>query len=308
MRALSMIAGALLLSATAALAFDGTLKIRTVGAPMEALASGKDKKPDTATLLAMMPADLLAKAGDQGAQQEATVYVSGNKVRMDAPVGQGQDGSVIVFENGTTWLVSPEEKQYIEWTQADAKIASEKMAAFKKALREQLPLLEPAKRKEAEAVLERMEAGEKKPAINLTPLGKTQTISGMQTAAYKAVDGSSTVVGWITEEQPELSEALRTVTERMRKVAGPATQKPSVRELMQGKGLPVMVQTVEPEGYRIEEILSIEAKPVPASLFAAPKNFKKISGTEVLNQMMGGPPPPGANPPAGQPGGGKPAP
>lgn len=296
MRALVM-AGALLFSATAAIGFDGSLKIRTVGAPMEALSGGeKGKKPDTAVLLAMTPADLLAKAGDQAVAQEATVYVSGSKVRMDAPVGQGKDGSVIVFENGTTWLVSPEEKQYIEWTQADAKIASERMAAFKKALREQLPQLEPAKRKEAEAVLARMEASEKKPAVTLTALGTKQTISGMQTTAYKAVEGPTTVVGWITEEQPALSEALRMVTERMRKVAGPTSQKPSVRELMQGKGLPVMVQTVEPEGYRIEEVLSIDTKPVPASLFAAPKNFKKITGTEVLNQMMGGPPPPGGKP------------
>ena len=76
-------------------------------------------------------------------------------------------------------------------------------------------------------------------------------------------------------------------------------------QLMQAKGLPVMVQTVEPDGYRIEEVLSIESKPVSASLFAAPKNFKKITGTEVLDQMMGGGPPPAqGGKPQGKPKGG----
>ena len=281
-----VIAGALLLSAATALGFDGTLKLRTVAAPLDALKTGKSgTAPDSDALLAMMPAALLSKAGDGALVQEATVYVSGNKVRMDAPVAQGQEGSVIVFDTGTTWLVSPGEKQYIEWTQADAKAAAERMAQLKTALREQLPQMPPDKRKEAEAFLKQMEE-QSKAKVSLNPLGKTQTISGMDTSAYKSVDGSITVVGWISEQYPDLSRALHNVSQRMRKLGGQPGQKESVRELMQAKGLPVMVQTVEPDSYRIEEVLTVDLKPVPASTFTVPKDYKKISGSEMLKKMM----------------------
>ncbi|MGD9763777.1 MAG: hypothetical protein AB7V27_08705 [Candidatus Binatia bacterium] len=281
-------ASALLLIAAAAPAYDATVRLRTMQVDREALPPGKDgKPPGTDAVLALTPETLLKKGAPQAIVQEGIVYVSGTKVRMDTETDQGAY-SIVVLDNGITWMIVPAEKRYIEWTEADAKAAADKMENMKKLLKERLPSLPPDQRKQAEAVLKRIDPDANVPTSALQPkaLDQTKTVHGMKAEGYRIKDGDTTVVGWITQDQPELTQALRLLTERMQKQQlAPGGPQKTVREILQGKGLPVLVQTVEPDVYRIEEIISVDQKPLAADLFTVPKDFKKTSGSEVLNKI-----------------------
>ena len=85
----------------------------------------------------------------------------------------------------------------------------------------------------------------------------------MQATAFEVKNGDETLVGWVTQDEPELNKMLRTVQERMERMTPPGMRgRQSARTSLSEKGFPVMVQTVAPEHYRIEDITAIEKKPV----------------------------------------------
>lgn len=285
------VAAALLCAAPAAHAFDGTVSLRTMSTPRSALAALNDgKAPDEAATFAIMPAQLLA-AKDKPDVRETKVYVSGPKVRMDAPLEKSKQGFALVdLDKGTTWFVIPEEKRYIEWSKDDAKAMGEKMVQVRKMLSERLAQMPPEQRKQAEQMLKTMptenDASAPPPApVPLKALDKTQDINGMKSTAYSATEGDAAVVGWVTQDQPALGEALRQVAQRMEQLTPANMRKATVRESLQAKGLPVMVQTLEPERYRIEEIVKIEQKPVPADLFKLPADYTRTTGRDAIKAV-----------------------
>ncbi|MEO8603604.1 MAG: DUF4412 domain-containing protein [bacterium] len=285
---------ALLLAAPAAQAFDGTVKLRTMSLTKEDLAKANGgKAPDTAATLALMPAQLDAMKDLKPESRESTVYVSGSKVRMEAPLNKGKTGYAIVdLTKGTTWLVVPDEKRYIEWSPDDAKAMADKMVEVRKMLKERMSQLPPEQQKQAEEMMKNMDQGDKPaPPIDVKALGKSAQLNGMETSAFEAKDGDATVVGWVTQDQPDLAKALREVSDRMEKMTPPAMRKPSVRTAFQAKGFPVLVQTVEGDRYRIEEVLAVDKKPVSADLFVVPKDYAKTTGREALKNVPTNPPP-----------------
>lgn len=281
-------AAALLLGASAAGAagFEGTLKLRTVSIERAAA----DKLAKDGNVLALTPAQLLAAKDSDAQQRESTVYVRGTTVRMDTPLEKNKDGYAIVdVDKGTTWFVVPSEKRYIEWSEADTKAMSEKMVQVEKMMKERMGSLPPEQRKQVEAMLKNMKGpgGEDgPPQVELKALDKTQTVNGMPTTAFEAKAGDETIIGWITQEQPELSQALRTVQMKMEKMTPPALRgRQAARNALSAKGFPVMVQTLDPQSYRIEEVLDVEAKPVSADLFTVPKDFAKTTGRDAMKSM-----------------------
>ena len=296
-------AAVLLLGATTATAFEGTIKLRTTAATSDQLAKANGgKAPDEAATLALTPAQL---AKDGGATvKESTVYVSESKVRMDMPLETKGSGYAIVdLDKGVTWFVVPAEKRYIEWSETDAKAIGEKMAAMKKMMTERMASLPPDQRKQVEAMMKNMQLPEDdakpQPTVAITPLNKQQTINGMQASGFKAVEEDATVIAWVTNDQPELNKALLTVAERMEKLTPANMRRENVRHQLQQKGLPVMVQNLGQGRFRVEEILSVDEKPVDAALFTVPKDFAKTTGRDALKNMpgpgqaagAGGPPP-----------------
>jgi len=290
--ALALAAAALLLAPSSARGFDGAVSLRTISVARDQLAKVNDgKAPDAAQTLAILPAQLLA-AKDIGADvRETTVYVSGQKVRMDAPIERDKKGFALVdLDKGTTWFVVPEEKRFIEWSKEDAKAMVDKMGDVRKMLQARLAQLPPEQRKQAEEMLKNMPtenaADAPPPApIPLTALDKKLTINGMQSSAFEAREGDATVIGWVTQDQPALSQALREVSERMEQMTPANMRKPSVRAALQAKGLPVMVQTLEPQRYRIEEVTKVEKKAVPADLFTLPADYTKTTGRDAIKAM-----------------------
>jgi hypothetical protein len=291
-RVRAVVYAALVLMAPAAgWGFEGTLKLRTVAVDRDQLSTmNGGKAPDTEQTLAMMPAQLLA-AKDSGAQaRESTVYVSGTKVRMDTPMEENKDSYAIVdTEKNTTWFVVPGEKRYIEWSEADAQAIGEKMAQVEKMMKERMGTLPPDQRAQVEALLKNMHGGTDgaDPAkIDLRATGKTQTVNGFQTAGYEVKTGDETMIGWVTQDQPELSKMLQNVQARMEKMTPPSMQgRQTARTELGEKGFPVMVQTVDPTHYRVEEVVAVEKKAVPAELFVLPKEFTKMTGRDAMNKI-----------------------
>lgn len=308
MRSVLLTAAAALLLATSASAFQGTIKLRTTAATADQLKEANGgKTPDDAAILAMTP-EQLAKNG-KATVRESMVYVSDSKVRMDMPLeNKGSGYAVVDLDKGVTWFVVPSEKRYIEWSESDAKAIGEKMAQMKKMMQERMASLPPDQRKQVEAMMKNMQVQDEaapQPTVALKPLGKEQTIHGMTATAYQATEDENTVVGWVTNDQPELNKALLTVSERMEKLTPSNMRKESIRRQLQQKGLPVMVQNLGDGRYRVEEIIAVEEKPVEATLFDVPKDYAKTTGRDALKNMPG----PGGAPakaPAGAPPAAKP--
>ena len=283
--------GLVLATPAVALGFEGTLKLRTVSVARDQL--GKvtgGKAPDAAETLALMPDTVLA-AKDAGAQmRESMVYVSGTKVRMDTPLEPGKDGYAIIdTDKNTTWFVVPNEKRYIEWTEADAKAMAEKLVQLEKMMKERMATLPPEQRAQVEAMLKSIKGSDgvdAPPKVAVAPTGKTQTVNGMQASGFEVKTGDETMVGWVTQEQPDLGKLLRTVQERMEKMTPPAMRgRQSARTSLSEKGFPVMVQTLDPDHYRIEEVVTVEKKAIPADMFVVPKDFTKTTGRDAMKNI-----------------------
>jgi hypothetical protein len=272
--------------------FEGTLKLRTISIERAQLAKvNGGAAPDPAQALAIMPKQLL-DAKDSGAQmRESTVYVTPTKVRMDAPLEKDKPGYAIIdIEKNTTWFVVPSEKRYIEWSEADATAMNEKMVQVEKMMKERMESLPPEQRAQVEQMLKKMKANTTEngaPAkVNIESTGKTQMVNGMQVSGYEVKGDDETMVGWVTQEQPDLATVLRKVQDRMEKMTPPAMRgRQTARTALSEKGFPVMVQTLDPQFYRIEEVVTVDKKPVKADLFTLPKEFTKTTAREALNNI-----------------------
>jgi hypothetical protein len=158
MRRLSAVlcAGLVLVAPAAMMGFEGTLKLRSATAEREQLAKllGDSKEPNAQQTLAIS----MDKLKDAGTQVfESTMYVSGPKVRMDAPLEKGKDGYAIIdTDKNITWFVVPSEKRYIEWSEADAKAMGEKMVQLEKMMKERMASMPPDQRAQAEQILKNM--------------------------------------------------------------------------------------------------------------------------------------------------------
>jgi hypothetical protein len=267
-------------------AFDGTLKLRTVFVERSGLKSlNGGTAPDTEQTLKLTP-DQLASAKDSGAQmRESTVYVSGSKVRMDAPLDRTKEAYAIIdTDKNVTWFVIPSEHRYIEWTESDAKAMNEKLADIEKMMKDKMATLPPEQRGQVESMLKSLHGEGEKAAIDIKPTGATQTINGMKTAAYEVKTGDETIIGWVTQEQPDLNKMLHTVQERMEKMTPPSMRgRQTARTRLGEKGFPVRVQTIDPEHYRIEEVVGIDKEAVSPDMFKVPAEYAKQTARDAMN-------------------------
>ena len=79
---------------------------------------------------------------------------------------------------------------------------------------------------------------------------------------------------------------FQSVQGRMEKLTPPSMRgRQSARTVLGEKGFPVMVQTVDPGHYRVEEVVAVEKKAVPADLFNVPTEFAKTTGRDAMKGM-----------------------
>jgi hypothetical protein len=280
---------AIVTAPVAAIGFEGTLKLRTVSVERGKLGTLTGGKPPNAEQTLAISTDKLLAAKDAGAQmRESTVYISGSKVRMDAPLEKGREGYAIIdTEKNATWFVVPSEQRYIEWSEADAKAMDEKMAQIEKMMKERMGSLPPEQRAQVETMLKNMKGPEGDVAkAKVQPTGKTRTVNGMEATGFEVKSGDETLVGWVTQEQPDLNKTLHDVQARMEKMTPPSLRgRQSARTSLGEKGFPVMMQTLDPDHYRVEEVIAVEKKAVPADMFAVPKDFAKTTGRDAMKNL-----------------------
>jgi hypothetical protein len=281
-----LLAGALVAAAAPdAVAFEGTLKLRSMAIERGQFAALTDKKdPRPEDIFAIPPAKAVALKGPGAPSvDESTVYVSGNKLRADAPMAGDKGGYVIVdISKGTTQIVLPEEKRYIEWTQADAVEMGKELVKAQDKLKAQLANLPPEQRQQAEAMLKQIPgmSGTPEPQPKVQPFGEPRKINGFQTSGYKVRVGDEETHGWVTRDEPDLARLYQAAQQNLQKML-PAGSRDPRTEIGQ-QGLPVLVQTLGPEQLRIEELLAVEKKSVPADLFTVPAGFKKSNALEEM--------------------------
>jgi hypothetical protein len=126
----------------------------------------------------------------------------------------------------------------------------------------------------------------------------TQIINGMQAVGYEMHDTAFVARLWMAEELRDVGEALRSVAERMRGMAG--TGAPGMMDdpmsLIGQPGLPLRIQSlmrVSPEQaqtmgpgymYTVMEVVSIERKTLSDTLFRVPQDYTEMKRPQLPQQ------------------------
>jgi len=261
-------------------AFEGTLKLRSISVERTELGTLVEKPdPSPDAIFGLGVDKLLAFKGPPVPEiDNSTVYIRADQLRANAPLPDDQTGFVVVdIKSGTTRIVMPQAKRYIEWTAADGGALREQIDKTKKRLEAQLATLPPDQRQQAEAMLKEMTAmSEEGPPPVLEPLGTTRVINGFHTTGYQMRVGDQVTRGWVTQDLPDLARLYQSAQEKLQNMLPSARRDP--RTAIGERGLPVLVQTLGPDRYRVEELLGVDNKPVAADLFTIPAEFTRTNG------------------------------
>ena len=270
--------------------FEGTLKFRTISVPVDQLTGLTAGGSTDAEKVYAIPIDkLLAVPGVK--PRETSIQVKGSKVRANTG-GRDPDGYVIMdVDQGTSWMVMPGQKKYIEWTKADMKALTEKMAGMQKQMQERMAGMPPEQRKQMEAMMKSLPSapGSTPPKPQVRALGKTQTINGMPTSAYEVRIGDESAVGWVTRDQKDLQRTFKNLREGEEKMMSHSPGK-GIQAALADNGLPVRVQKVDQNEYRIEELVDVQRTPMGADLFAVPVGFEKTTPQQMTSKPERGNP------------------
>ena len=276
--------------------FEGVLKWQTIVVPQDALGEivGAGATKDADKIFAV-PIDKVKAA--KGAQvHESTIYVKGSKVRADiSGPGPEKGGYVITdVDQGTSKMVMPKQKKYIEWTKVDMEKMGKRMEAMRKAMQERLANLPPEQRKQVEGMMKGMTGPSSETKPEVKALGKTETINGMQTTGYEVKTADETAVGWVTKDHQDLMQTFAKMQKSQERMLPPNHRGgKNVRAVLAEQGLPVRVQVLDPMQYHIDELREIKQESVAADQFEVPAGYKK----STMQQMMHEPRPKGPHAP-----------
>lgn len=285
--------------------FEGVIKLDSITVPKDQLAGvvegGTTNVSSAEKVFAIPLAKIEALKGKPGVYtQETTISIKGSKARVDG-LGKQMGYMITDLDQGTSDVVMPERKQYVQWTKGDAQALAARMEDVQKAMKERMATLPPEQRQQMEAMMKNMKGmspvSTEKPDV--TPLGKTQTINGMQTQGYVVHTANEAIEGWVSQDPPELATIIKSLQGNLQggnPMGGPNRR--SARAILADYGIPVREQVLSTGSYQIEELVDVQKKSVSADLFTVPAGFEKVAPHQ---QMMPPGHPPMGMPPAGQP-------
>jgi uncharacterized protein DUF4412 len=271
--------------------FEGTLKFRTITVPTDQLKGlTEGGSTDTQKVYAIPMDKLLTAPGVK--PRESVIQVRGSKVRANTG-GRDPDGYVIMdVDQGTSLMVMPAQKKYVEWSKADMKELTDKMSAMQKQMKERMAGLPPEQRKQMEAMMKNLpDASGNAPQPQVRALGKTQTINGMQTSAYEVRIGDESAIGWVTKDQKDLQHTFKNLREGEEKMMSHNPGK-GIQAALADNGLPIRVQKVDKDEYRVEELIDVQRTPMSADLFSVPAGFEKTTPQQMMGHGQPGKPEP----------------
>ncbi len=131
------------------------------------------------------------------------------------------------------------------------------------------------------------------PTIDVRRLGKTKSVAGMTCQAYELRGEEEVSIVWVSAELKDLGNAFAGFIDRMEALGMGEGDEGDVQvlKLVKEHGFPLLEQTVRQYGpyggatYEITEVLSIERKAPPASLFTIPSDYQKRTFADVMRQM-----------------------
>ena len=261
--------------------FEGTLKFRTITVPVDQLKGLTGGSTDADKIYAIPMDKVMAAPGVK--PRETTIQVKGSKVRADTG-GREPGGYVIMdVDQGTSWMIMPAQKKYIEWTKSDLKALTDKMATMQKQMQERMASMPPEQRKQMEAMMKSLPnmAGNDAAKPQVHALGKTETINGMQTKAYEVRIGDESAVGWVTQDQKDLQHTFKNLREGQEKIMS-RNRGQDIQSALADTGLPVRVQKVDHDDYHVEELVDVQRTSMNADLFSIPPGFEKTTPQQMM--------------------------
>ncbi len=255
--------------------FEGTVHTRAVTVSQDMLTQMGLTTPDAVLALSVDSLFRGYRQTEGVVHVTSTYYLAPGKISAQSASADTTEPSnyMIMDANaGTMDVVMPEQKVYVEWTADD----------FKKMQAHQQP------------------HDTTTTPITVTALHKTAVVNGFKCSLYRAesaehADGSGReiVVGCLSSEHKDVSDALKTLLEGMSKLAGAGEGGPSAAAVLAQHGLPIRIQTVTVSGgtlssdYDVEDIVAVTPGHVPAERFTPPAGFKKTSMADLIKQQTG---------------------
>lgn len=262
------LAGLALAAPAVAQDFEGTVTTRSITADVEVLRAATGGAPSA---ILALPLEELLQLPDVEVQQ-FTHYLKGSKFRSQ-PQGESEDAPYVIVDygRGVFQTVQPSERTYIEWTRQDIEqVQADMMGQGPRQL---------------------LERPGKRPSIRAT--GETRMIRGVRCAGYEVRTDEQLVVAWVTADH---AGALRAFQGFMREVErmNPRREVREIEpaELFMERGLPMLTQDLglyadEADGeYDVEEVLTIEAQPLPDGLFEPPAGYRRVSAKEMMREVL----------------------
>ncbi len=247
-------AAAALLFAAPAGAFEGTVTQRVVTVSPEALKTllGDEDGAAAAFELSEPALAQALKSSAPGVQQAiSTIQVKGRKFRVEMTVNDQPATLVTDAAAGTSVLLLPQAKQYVDLSAAErAARAKAATAAADTAAVQPTPFA----------------------AAAVKALSRKGRINGELSEEYEAREGDRTSLGWVSAAYPDLLQALRDAAQAQQ-TAPP--RRPSPMEIFSAHGLPMLVRTVENGAYEQTDLARIVPATLSDALFAVPDGYTK---------------------------------
>lgn len=250
--------------------FEGEIKTRTISVGHMTLEQLELTTPEQ--VFALPVERILALKADPDAGydvgvEEGVFSVKGSLLRAEAPLATGTDPAdkwywVVDVQSGSSFMIQPSRRRYVAFTD-EAKPGQTPSAAKAAAQRGPRP----------------------------RPLG-ARTIEGIRTTGYEVRTESEIARGWVTEQGDLVGVArgLQSFSEKMVEQVGGQLEM-DAEDLLLVQGFPMLVQTLEVTedeigDYEIMEIVSVERKSLPASLFAVPAGYQKVTWEQLAQEAI----------------------
>jgi hypothetical protein len=226
----------------------------------------------------------------RGADGTATMYLEGERMRVDGGDKTGPTTSVIIDGSHKKLIVVEEKKKtYTELSEADMKRMRAQMDAMRAQMEERMKTMPPEQRKQVEAMMAGLGApgaATKPPVLKFEKLGQKKTVNGFPCEMYRILkdgkpDAEACMAAWgaATIQKSDLA-GLRKFSEEMMKNfggAGAGRDQLQFDQIDKYPGLPISRVPLEADGTRgpEEQIKSIKRGTLPAAKFVVPAGFTK---------------------------------
>jgi hypothetical protein len=224
----------------------------------------------------------------RGPDGAATMYVEGNRMRMDGGDKTGTTTSVIMDGPSKKMIVIEDKKKvYTEIGQEDMKRMRAQVDAMRAQMEERMKTMPPEQRKQMEGMMAGLNAGKpgKPVVLKFEKLGQKKSVNGFSCDMYRVLrDGTAAEEDCLAPWGPKSIQksdlaGLLKFAQEMAKSFGGAGAKDQLQfdQLDSYPGFPISRVPLSPTGERgvEEQVKSIKRGAIPATRFDIPAGYTK---------------------------------